>query len=167
MLRLYRNHSALLDSLHAPTQPYTTTYPSCMLQWYCNHAHPVGVSDSEITLSIWQYLRIEYRPFHTISFWSLSMLPICRIFNYVNGLPTCRDCHYTSLGVCGRWRIRTSVPFLTAALAVRCFQPLSQPSLLSCLALLRKVFFRLLRRYGIATTALHRRSSISPDAKSL
>ena len=31
VLRLYRNHSALLDSLHAPTQPYTTTYLLCML----------------------------------------------------------------------------------------------------------------------------------------
>ena len=65
--------------------------------------------------------------------WSLSMLPICRI-HHVNGLPTCRDCHDTSLGVCGRWRIRTSVPFLTAALAVRCFQPLSQPSFVLCIS---------------------------------
>ena len=94
--------------------------------------HPVGDAGSEITLSLRQYLRIVYRPFHTISFRSLSLLPICRI-HHVNGLPTCRACHYTSLGVCGRWRIRTSVPFLTAALAVRCFQPLSQPSL--CCAL--------------------------------
>ena len=29
------NHSALLDSLHAPTQPYTTTY-----QPYSTHRHP-------------------------------------------------------------------------------------------------------------------------------
>ena len=63
--------------------------------------HLVGDAGSEITLSFRQYLRIEYRPFHTISFRSLSLLPICRI-HYVNGLPTCRDCHYTSLGVCGR-----------------------------------------------------------------
>ena len=133
------NHSALLDSLHAPTQPYTTTY-----QPYSTHRNLTRRSLlgrkfplHSVVLTDW----LPSFPFH--HFGALSMLPICRI-HHVNGLPTCRDCHYTSLGVCGRWRIRTSVPFLTAALAVRCFQPLSQPSLLSCLALFRKVFFRLL-----------------------
>ena len=126
--------------------------------------HPVGDAGSEITLSLRQYLRIVYRPFHTISFRSLSLLPICRI-HHVNGLPTCRDCHYTSLGVCGRCEARTRKYRRTGSSVASPFQ--HQPSLLSCLALFRKVFFRLLRRYGIATIALHRRSSISPDAKSL
>ena len=48
MLRLYRNHSALLDSLHAPTQPYTTTY-----QPYCSHrGQLVAIAGSEIPLTL-------------------------------------------------------------------------------------------------------------------
>ena len=104
MLRFNRNHSALLDSLHAPTQPYTTTY-----QPYSTHRHLTRRSllVRKLPLALAFFFGVVLTTMFHVAFsiyprdWSLSMLPICRI-HHVNGLLTCRDCHYTSLGVCGR-----------------------------------------------------------------
>ena len=125
MLRLYRNHSALLDSLHTRTQPYTTTY-----QPYCTHRdltrRSLLIRNFPYYLRL--YLRIDYRLSTPSVFWALSLLPLCRI-HLVNGLPTCRDC---TLHVPRRLRkvrdsnSRSVLPL--ASLAVRCFRPLSQPS---------------------------------------
>ena len=91
-------YSALLDSLHTRTQPYTTTY-----QPYCTHRDLTRRSllIRNFPYYFRLYLRIGYRLSTPSIFRALSMLPLCQI-HLVNGLPTCRDCLYTSLGVCGR-----------------------------------------------------------------
>ena len=97
VLRLYRNHSALLDSLHTPTQPYTTTY-----QPYSTHRNLTRRLLLGRKFPLHSVVLTDWLPsFPLHHFGALSMLPICRI-HHVNGLPTCRDCHYTSLGVCRR-----------------------------------------------------------------
>ena len=99
LLRLYRNHSALLDSLHAPTQPYTTTYLSCPLLCHSNHAHPVSLSDSEIPLVRPAVLTGWLPSFHSIRFqdsFDAAYLQdsSCQWFTYLPGFHSC-----TSLGV--------------------------------------------------------------------
>ena len=76
MLLCHSNHSALVDSLHAPTQPYTTTYP-CMLLYHSNQSQLVSLTDSELPLYCGRYSRIGYRPSH---FHHLSGLFRCCLF---------------------------------------------------------------------------------------
>ena len=76
MLLCHSNHSALVDSLHAPTQPYTTTYP-CMLLCHSNQSQLVSLTDSELPLYCGRYSRIGYRPSH---FHHLSGLFRCCLF---------------------------------------------------------------------------------------
>ena len=125
MLLCDSNHSALLDSLHAPTQSYTTTY-----QPYCSHrSQLVATAGSEITARacflFWQCTcdLVSGRLFHLsprlVSFDAAYLQDSsCQWFAYLPGL---------SLHVPRRLRkVRDSNPRIVltiAALAVRCFQP--------------------------------------------
>ena len=94
MLRLYRNHSALLDSLHTPTQPYTTTYQPYSTHW----DQLVVVAGSEITARacflFWRctYDHVSCRLFHLsprlVSFDAayLQDSQLCQWFAYLPGL---------------------------------------------------------------------------------
>ena len=180
MLRLCRNHSAF--NSHNFPRTYTTTYPYVAAPPQPNALTRKAQGFGTYLVSSGCTYGLDTVSFHSIcvevSFATVSAQSFARplagllathlaivysVYSaYLPGL---------SLHVPRRLRkVRDSNPRIVltiAALAERCFQPLSQPSLLSCLALFRNVFFHLLRRYGIATIALHRRSSISPDAKSL
>ena len=117
-------YSALLDSLHTRTQPYTTTY-----QPYCTHRDLTRRSllIRNFPYYFRLYLRVDYRLSTPSVFWTLSLLPLCRI-HIVNGLPTCRYRLCTYLGVCGRWGIRT--PALFSSRPTPLLPSASQPTFL-------------------------------------
>ena len=93
MLRLHRNHSAI-NTLHVPTQPYTTTY-----QPYCSHRDltrrsllgrnlPLNLAVLTDWIPSFPRLRLP------VYFDAAYLQDLC-----INNLPTCRDCLCASLGV--------------------------------------------------------------------
>ena len=117
-----RNHSAF--NSHNFPRPYTTTYLFSML--LC-HINPWCLQIRKLPLTLaFFFVAVLTALFHAVFFlatrdWSLSMpfqlralhdplrdysppiLPLC--IQYIQ--PTCRDCRFTSLGVCGSDGTRT------------------------------------------------------------
>ena len=145
MLRLCRNHSAF--NSHNFPRTYTTTYPCSVCRYSLatkppHHVRPLDselTSSSQVVLTDWlpsistpSALRSLSLPFQLRALhdplrdYSPPILPLC--IQYIQ--PTCRDC---SLHVPRRLRkvrdsnSRSVLPL--ASLAVRCFRPLSQPSM--------------------------------------
>lgn len=150
MLLCHSNHSAF--NSHNFPRSCTTTYPCsiCRYSLTTKPPHHVRPLDSELTssppvvltdwlpsLSTPSALRSLSLPFQLRALhdplrdYSPPILPLC--IQYIQ--PTCRDC--TPHVPRRLWKVRDSNPRIVltiAALAVRCFQPLSQPSLF-CMSL--------------------------------
>ena len=154
MLRLYRNHSAPLDSLHTPTQPYTTTYQPYSTHW----DQLVVVAGSEITSDSGSTYGLD-TVFSTPS--SSGLFRCCLFAGFILSI-VCLLAGISLLHVPRRLRkVRDSNPRAISDSRVSgAVLSASQPTFPASSFALR--FYRNI----YPTTALHLKSSISPDANS-
>ena len=154
MLRLYRNHSALLDSLHAPTQPYTTTYQPYSTHW----DQLVVVAGSELTSdsgSTYGLDTVFSTPsssglFRCCLFAGFIMSMVCLLAGIVSTRPSAFvEGEGFEPPVCA---LRSIIYYnVRRQIITRCLRPLGQPSL-----------FRLLRENQILASFILARCLFHP-----